>query len=50
MNAKTSKTEKNRTAVNAKMSVFVICVKSIIYLLLYNSHDCNFKYVQALNF
>ena len=49
MNAKTSKTEKNRTAMNAKMSVF-ICVKSIIYLLLYNSHDCNFKYVQALNF
>ena len=28
---------------NAKISVFVICVKAIIYLLLYNLHDCTFK-------
>ena len=34
---------KTRTAVNAKFSVFVICVKAVIYLLLYNLHDCTFK-------
>ena len=28
---------------NAKISVLVICVKTIIYLLLYNLHDCTFK-------
>ena len=28
---------------NKKISVFVICVKAIIYLLLYNLHDCTFK-------
>ena len=28
---------------NAKISVFVICVEAIIYLLLYNLHDCTFK-------
>ena len=28
---------------NAKISMFVICVKAIIYLLLYNLHDCTFK-------
>ena len=28
---------------NAKISVFVICVEVIIYLLLYNLHDCTFK-------
>ena len=28
---------------NAKISVFVICVKAIIYLLLYNLHDSTFK-------
>ena len=28
---------------NAKMSVFVICVEAIIYFLLYNLHDCTFK-------
>ena len=27
----------------AKISVFVIRVETIIYLLLYNLHDCNFK-------
>ena len=28
---------------NAKISAFVICVEAIIYLLLYNLHDCTFK-------
>ena len=28
---------------NAKISVFVICVEAIIHLLLYNLHDCTFK-------
>ena len=28
---------------NVKISVFVICVEAIIYLLLYNLHDCTFK-------
>ena len=28
---------------NAKISVFAICVEAIIYLLLYNLHDCTFK-------
>ena len=28
---------------NAKISVFVICVEFIIYLLLYNVHDYAFK-------
>ena len=26
-----------------KISVFVICVEAIIYLVLYNLYDCNFK-------
>ena len=34
---------KTKTAVNAKMSIFVICVEVIIYLLLHNLHDCIFK-------
>ena len=34
---------KTRTAMNAKISVFVICVEAIIYLLLYNLHDCTFS-------
>ena len=29
---------------NAQISVFVICVESIVYLLLYNLNDCTFKY------
>ena len=29
---------------NAKFSVFVICVEAIIYLLLYNLRDCTFKH------
>ena len=32
-----------RAAMNAKISEFIICVEAIIYLLLYNLHDCNFK-------
>ena len=28
---------------NVKISVFVICVKVIIYLLKYNLHDCTFN-------
>ena len=28
---------------NAKISVIVICVEPIIYLLLYNLHDCTFN-------
>ena len=28
---------------NAKISVFVICVEVITYLLFYNLHDCTFK-------
>ena len=28
---------------NAKISVFVVCVEFILYLLLYNLHDCTFK-------
>ena len=34
---------KTRTAMNAETSVFVIFVETIIYLLLYNLHDCTFK-------
>ena len=32
---------------NAKISV-VICVEAIMYLLLYNLHDCTFKYRNIL--
>ena len=28
---------------NAKISMFVICVETILYLLLHNLHDCTFK-------
>ena len=34
---------KPRTAMDAKISVFVVGVEAIIYLLLYNLHDCTFK-------
>ena len=33
---------------NAKISVFVIFVEEIIYLLLFNLHDCIFKEVQYI--
>ena len=34
---------KTRAAMNAKVSLFVICVEAIIYLLLYNLQDFTFK-------
>ena len=34
---------KTRTTMNAKISLFVICIEAIIYLLLYDLHDCTFK-------
>ena len=41
---------KARTAINVKISLFVIYVETIIYLLLYNLllynlHDCTFKWI-----
>ena len=35
---------KTRIATNTKLSVFVLCVDAIIYLLLYNFHDCTFSF------
>ena len=32
-----------KTIINTEISVFVICVKATMYLLLYNLHDCTFK-------
>ena len=32
-----------RTAMTAKITLFTICVKAAIYLLLYNLHDCTFN-------
>ena len=29
----------------AKIAVFVICVKAIIYLLIYNLHECTFNQI-----
>ena len=34
---------KTRTAMNEKVSVFVICVEAIIYLLLHNLRECTFN-------
>ena len=34
---------KSRTDINAKISVFVIFVEAIIYVLIYNLHECTFK-------
>ena len=28
---------------NAKISVFAICVEAIVHLLVYNLHDCTFN-------
>ena len=36
---------KTRTAINTKISVFVICVEVIIYLLLSNFHDRTFNFL-----
>ena len=35
---------KTKTAIGAKIPVFVICVEAILYLLLYNLHDCTFNF------
>ena len=32
---------------NAKISMFVICVEAIMYLLLYNLDDCTFNSFQC---
>ena len=37
---------KTRTAINAKTSVFVICVEAIIYLLLSDLHDFSLNYTK----
>ena len=34
---------KTTTVINAKISVFIICVKAVIYLLLYDLHNCTFN-------
>ena len=34
---------KTRTIMNAKILIHVICNDAMIYLLLYNLHDCAFK-------
>ena len=31
---------------NAKISVFVICVEAIVYLLLFDLYDCTFKEIK----
>ena len=36
---------KTRIAMNAKISVFVICVEVIVYLSLCNLHDCTFNLI-----
>ena len=36
---------KTRTATNANVSVFVICVETMLYLLLYKLHDITFTIV-----
>ena len=35
---------------NKKISVFLFCVETIIYLLLYNLHGCTFKLYLILTF
>ena len=35
---------------NAKISVFIICLEAIIYLLLYNLQDCTFKFEIKVKF
>ena len=36
-----------RIAMNAKISVSIICIEAIIYLLLFNLHDCTFKGIEV---
>ena len=31
---------------NAKISMFFICIEAIVYLLLYNLHDCTFNFIK----
>ena len=38
---------KTRAAMNAKTSLFICCVEPIIYLLLFNLHDCTFRVFNA---
>ena len=33
---------------NAKISIFVICVKTIVHLSLYDLYDCTFKTCQQI--
>ena len=33
-----------------KFSVFVICIEAIIYLLLYDLHNCTFKFIYNIIF
>ena len=40
---------KTRTAMNVKVSLFVIYVEAIIYFLLYNLQDCTFKALAITN-
>ena len=47
---------KPRTAKNAKISVFLVCVEAIVYLLLYNLDGCTFNiyrrsslYIKCIN-
>ena len=35
---------------NAKISIFVICVEAIIYLLLYNLHDRTFNVISKTTY
>ena len=35
---------------NAKISMFVNCVEAMVYVLLYNLHDCTFKEQFRVNF
>ena len=36
-----------RKAMNAKVSVFIVCVETIIFLLFHNLHDCTFNPFQS---
>ena len=41
---------KFKTTMNSKISVFVISVEAIIYLLLYDLHDCTFCFFFCLSY
>ena len=40
---------KTRRAMNVEVLVFVICDEAIIYLVLYNLHDCAFESLKKRN-